>query len=280
MAEEDKITVKTFAEIGEAMKLKKQAQDTGGYGTRAKEFDESRPELPADDWRFQWLKEMLKMSPKDAAVLDLGCGTGVWTRGLKSAGFEKVVGVDGDQEMLARALKKQDRIPYHHAFANKLPFADESFDAIVINWAFDIFGHDTQSIAEIRRVLKNDGVLMIGTTTVEGFSSKRREILMPFAPHGIPERTTLVKGGESCATWLQKYGFRDIETRSQREIESFTLEAAYRREIGTSYFNDVPVERWGEAQAAFRAYLETESKKDPEGLLRKPKTTIIDVCRK
>lgn len=62
-------------------------------------------------------------------TLDVGCGTGIASRQLKSHGFD-VIGVDKDQVMIGVAKISDSKIPYVVASADNLPFASDSFDFV------------------------------------------------------------------------------------------------------------------------------------------------------
>jgi SAM-dependent methyltransferase len=60
-------------------------------------------------------------------ILDVGCGTGYFGRRFLAAGM-RVTGVDTDARMLAYAANLSPGIEFAQAGAEKLPFADNSFD--------------------------------------------------------------------------------------------------------------------------------------------------------
>jgi ubiquinone/menaquinone biosynthesis C-methylase UbiE len=89
-------------------------------------------------------------------VLDLGTGTGVVARLVaeRSPGAE-VVGVDISTEMIeeARRLTDSPRIAYQVADAQKLPFADGSFDLITLGNMIPFFDELTRVLAPSGHVL-------------------------------------------------------------------------------------------------------------------------------
>jgi ubiquinone/menaquinone biosynthesis C-methylase UbiE len=66
--------------------------------------------------------------------------------------------------MLARARERSADVRWVEGSAEKLPFDDESFDAIVTTEAFHWFDQ-ARALADFRRVLADDGVLVIGVMT-------------------------------------------------------------------------------------------------------------------
>jgi len=96
-------------------------------------------------------------------VLDAGCGAGNWAIALASL-FEEVVAIDTDPVRLGvlegMLHKFEGRISAQYASVEKIPFRDNSFDAVFCNGV--IFLVETErAIAEFSRVLKPNGMLYI-----------------------------------------------------------------------------------------------------------------------
>ena len=90
-------------------------------------------------------------------VLDLGCRSGALTQHFLEG--NAVVGLDVD----AAALEKAAALGIEPVQANveePLPFADESFDAVVAGELFEHLQFPDALVSEIRRVLRPGGVLV------------------------------------------------------------------------------------------------------------------------
>lgn len=103
--------------------------------------------------------------PADSAdLLDLGCGTGTFTRLVKAQrpGLA-VTGVDGDADMIRRASEAANDVCYDVSLAQSLPYEDASFDVVTSTLFFHhILLHDKRLVlAEVRRVLRPGGTLLI-----------------------------------------------------------------------------------------------------------------------
>jgi ubiquinone/menaquinone biosynthesis C-methylase UbiE len=94
--------------------------------------------------------------PPDRA-LDVGCGTGLSTRALADLA-EQVVGVDVSEEML-HARESDSRPSYVRATAERLPFADATFDLATIASAIHWFDRD--AAREVARVLRPSASLVV-----------------------------------------------------------------------------------------------------------------------
>lgn len=98
-----------------------------------------------------------------AAVLDVGCGTGVlFPMLLEKVGQNgHIVALDISGKMLQRAKTKGHPVTYVHGNAQRLPFPAETFDWVVCNSVFPHFSDKLVALREIHRVLKDEGRLVI-----------------------------------------------------------------------------------------------------------------------
>ena len=96
-----------------------------------KGYDEIAEEYHVDRYRFdngKELKEFVALLPKNAEVLDVGCGAGVpVAEFLVESGFE-VTGIDFSENMLKLARKNVPKAVFIKKDTNKLDFAENSFD--------------------------------------------------------------------------------------------------------------------------------------------------------
>lgn len=102
--------------------------------------------------------------PVRSVVLDVGSGTGFFTRQLAAKYPEsQVVGLDIAEGMLHYAVSQQDEINWLCSDAELLPLADNSVDLIFSSLAIQWCNHLPQLMAELARVLKPGGQLHIAT---------------------------------------------------------------------------------------------------------------------
>ena len=101
-------------------------------------------------------------------VLDLACGTGTLTLSAKQMQPQAtILGVDGDTNILSKARNKCEKagvnIHFDEALAQRLPYADASFDLVISSLFFHHLDRDNKLAAlhEISRVLKPGGILHI-----------------------------------------------------------------------------------------------------------------------
>ncbi|HBE90115.1 MAG: hypothetical protein A3E37_04840 [Candidatus Andersenbacteria bacterium RIFCSPHIGHO2_12_FULL_46_9] len=92
-------------------------------------------------------------------VLDLGGGTGRISRFLANK-VEKIVVVDCSQKMI-KGCKKHPGLLCVYAQAEELPFPEQSFSKIIVVDAFHHFQNQKQVVKEIKKVLVNNGQVVI-----------------------------------------------------------------------------------------------------------------------
>ena len=116
------------------------------------------------DRKIGFMTEALPQPPVAAGLgLDLGCGLGLQTAALRSRGYE-VVGLDPSVGLLAVGQARLGPSPVLAGSALALPFRDASLDFVyTIGVLHHLPGRDAQrqAIAEIARVLKPGGVLLV-----------------------------------------------------------------------------------------------------------------------
>jgi SAM-dependent methyltransferase len=113
----------------------------------------------------QWAARVVDAAQLQPAqrVLDVACGTGILAREAMSrvAPDGSVSGVDPDPGMLSVAERHAPDINWHRGVAECLPFADQSFDAVVSQFGFMFFADRPKAVSEILRVLMPGGRLAV-----------------------------------------------------------------------------------------------------------------------
>ncbi len=99
-------------------------------------------------------------------LLDVGCGTGVFASRVKDAFPEvEVWGVDLAPEMIRMGRERWMSLPGEfrpvQGDSERLPFATGSFDVVTCSNSFHHYPHQERAVAEIRRVLRPGGRLIL-----------------------------------------------------------------------------------------------------------------------
>lgn len=106
---------------------------------------------------------ILQIELKNARVLDVGCGTGLFLKPFIEAGCDYCYGVDGHNEFSDRAISRGYReVRVVDDLSNSpIPYADESFDLVICKDVFEHLINPIHTLSEIRRVLKTKGLLLL-----------------------------------------------------------------------------------------------------------------------
>jgi ubiquinone/menaquinone biosynthesis C-methylase UbiE len=177
---------------------------------------------------------LLEMARPDRGerILDVGCGTGIFTLDLLNAGA-RVTGLELSITMLRRAAKKTSGLPFHVVQGDMrgLPLADRSFDKTVSVTAIEFVEDARAAVAEFFRVTRPGGCIVVAC-------------LNSLSPWAV-RRKAAAREGHSI--------FRHARFRSPQELASLAPFPALIRTAVHFQKHDDPeraknIEREGEAQ--------------------------------
>ena len=108
---------------------------------------------------------------KAKTVLELATGTGLIAKHIVNAAAH-IEATDASAEMIAEAKRDNQSAKLHFSVQDmfRLPYADKSFDVVIVSNALHIVPQPEKALRELRRVLKDDGVLIAPTFTHAGNS--------------------------------------------------------------------------------------------------------------
>ena len=120
-------------------------------------------------------------------VLELATGTGLIAKHIVNAAAH-IEATDASPEMIAEAKRDNRSAKLHFSVQDmfRLPYANQSFDVVIVSNALHIVPQPKKALQEIKRVLKDDGTLIAPTFTHAGnsFSGKVKAFFMKLA--GFP----------------------------------------------------------------------------------------------
>jgi len=135
------------------------------YTLISKHYDDTR--VPPPHILEFWLSKIVELGKVSAGsvVLDVGCGTGIYTIPLAKKTGAIVFGLDSAKEMIEKAEVKEDgqRVEWQVGDAENLPFANARFDRVIMTMVIHLMVTKQKAIDEIYRVLKKNGTLVIMT---------------------------------------------------------------------------------------------------------------------
>lgn len=203
----------------------------GEFGNLGEYYSEARQKFPTEiiDWFWSFVKD------NNPQILDLGCGTGISTRQIAENGA-KIIGCDRDALMLNEAKKVPGDIQYILASAENLPFGDGKFHAVTAFSAFHWFANK-KAIAEIRRVLKSNGIFCVVNKNDTGeFKEAYRKIIRDMIGEDSPE----IKKDYNPAKILTSAGFKEVYQKDFSLSEYFTLSQVMQYVQSISMWNVIP----------------------------------------
>ena len=136
---------------------------------------------------YDEMYELIRPVVRHKTVLELATGTGLIAKHIVNAAA-LVEATDASAEMIAEAKRDNRSAKLHFSVQDMfcLPYAEESFDVVIVSNALHIIPQPEKALQEIKRVLKDDGVLIAPTFTHAGnsFSGMVRAFFMRMA--GFP----------------------------------------------------------------------------------------------
>ena len=159
-----------------------------------------------DHAAYETMYALIRPAVKAKTVLELATGTGLIAKHIVNAAAH-IEATDASAEMIAEAKRYNRSAKLHFSVQDmfSLPYADRSFDAVIVSNALHIVPQPEKALREIRRVLKGDGVLIAPTFTHAGnsFSGKVRAFFMKLAGFPLHSKWT----SEEYLTFLQQNGW-------------------------------------------------------------------------
>ena len=142
---------------------------------------------------YERLYELLRPVVRHKTVLELATGTGLIAKNIVRSA-DHIEATDASQEMIEQAKQgvKSTKLYFSVQDMFHLPYADKSFDVVIVSNALHIVPQPEKALAEIRRVLKDDGVLIAPTFTHAGnsFPGKAKAFFMQLAGFPLHSRWT------------------------------------------------------------------------------------------
>jgi len=143
---------------------------------------------------------------RPARILDVGCGTGVFAARIREAlPNAKVWGIDLVSEMLAKGAERWRQhagyVQPTQGDSERLPFAAGTFDIVTCANSFHHYPHQDRAVAEMHRVLRPGGRLML----IDGY----RDGLWGWFIYDV-----CVAGGEGDVHHASSQRFRELFTQA------------------------------------------------------------------
>ena len=155
---------------------------------------------------YDEMYELIQPVVRHKTVLELATGTGLIAKHIVNAAAH-IEATDASAEMIAEAKRDNRSAKLYFSVQDMfcLPYANQSFNVVIVSNALHIVPQPEKALQEIKRVLKDDGVLIAPTFTHAGnsFSGMVRAFFMKLAGFPLHSRWT----SEEYLTFLRQNGW-------------------------------------------------------------------------
>lgn len=142
---------------------------------------------------YDEMYELIRPVVRHKTVLELAAGTGLIAKHIVNAAAH-IEATDASAEMIAEAKRDNRSAKLYFSVQDMfcLPYVEESFDVVIVSNALHIVPQPEKALQEIKRVLKDDGVLIAPTFTHAGnsFSGMVKAFFMKLAGFPLHSRWT------------------------------------------------------------------------------------------
>ncbi len=165
--------------------------------------------------------------PKGLRWLDLGCGNGAFTERLIShCAPSEVMAIDPSKEQLAYASVRPGTklAKFQVGSAEKLPFADGSFDAAVMALVITFVPDPAKAVTEMTRVVRRGGWIATYMWDVLGGGLPIAPIYAAIKSFGLPipnNPSVAASQRGAMLTYWEKAGLKSIDTSVIRIVTSY-----------------------------------------------------------
>lgn len=159
-----------------------------------------------DQTAYEEMYALIRPVVKGKTVLELATGTGLIAKNIVNAAAH-IEASDTSAEMIREAKRRNHSAKLYFSVQDMfcLPYADESFEVVIVSNALHIVPQPEKALAEIHRVLRDDGVLIAPTFThaENSFFGNSKAFLLKLA--GFPLYSRWTSGEYLC--FLQQNGW-------------------------------------------------------------------------
>lgn len=167
--------------------------------------------MKKDAAAYEQMYELLRCTVKHKKVLELATGTGLIAKNIVGS-CDHIEATDASESMICEAKKDNRSSKLHFSVQDMfaLPYADGSFDAVIVANALHIVPNPEKALNEIRRVLKDDGILIAPTFThaENNLAGKIRAFFMKLVGFPLHSKWT----NEEYLTFLKKNGWTVLKS--------------------------------------------------------------------
>ena len=143
------------------------------------------------------------------SVLDVGCGTGGFSRAIADSTGARVTGLDLSEKFVEHARRQGGAVDWVLGEAEALPFPRGSFDRVLLSLVLLQLADPLAAVTEAFSVLRPGGLVVVRTIAPEDVAGRIPERYLPTMAAADAERLPRI---EQIERWLREAGFERLET--------------------------------------------------------------------
>lgn len=141
-------------------------------------------------------------------VLDLGCGTGLYTEGIAARTSASMCGLDPAVGMLAQARLKSFGVHWLNAVGESLPLRPGVFDCVFSSQVWHHIADKQGTAHECGRVLRGGGVVIVRTISHEQL---REKVVFTYFPEILGNQLRIYPSHDDFARYFGNAGFSSTD---------------------------------------------------------------------
>lgn len=245
-----------------------------GFSTAAELYQQVRPNYP--EQIVPYLKSHLNLS-EHAHLVDLGAGTGKFLPYLKTISAN-ITAIEPVSEMLTQLKKAHPDVHQIQAQSDAIQLTDQSVDAVFCAQSFHWFAN-LESIQDIHRVLKKDGVLILIWNQRDihvDWVNALAEVIVPYE-----QDTPRFHSGAWSKVFEQQSLFGKVDETTFAFQHTGTVEQVVsKRLLSTSFIAAMPHLQQQQLKQQFEQIVADYTDKQPQDLIDFPYQTHLYIYRK
>ncbi|UCG92002.1 MAG: class I SAM-dependent methyltransferase [candidate division WOR-3 bacterium] len=227
-------------------------------------YDQAR-RLPEKTMQL-WLESISQHIPKDEVktIIDVGCGTGRFSKALADHFSAKVYGIDPSYKMLKKAKSSilSPLVDFIQCQAANIPLCDKRTDMLFLSQVFHHIHNKDNAALEFKRVLKRDGFLCIRNSTTDSLDCY---IYLRFFPSARKIDLAKLPSRRELKNFLHGHGFKLCTHTIVHQVFADNFDE-YLRKISMRALSDLDAitdEEFQEGLTRLKKYCQEQKSQEP-----------------